>query len=189
MLFSTVPRKVLMPNTRAHSSFVSDEAIWKLWGARTFNILSTALQIQLCQQHTQVYCCSPVTLFFFNSVHHQLSSTSLQYFLWDLRGDWHQELVEASEEDVSSVTDPNVVRGPHEEQQARLDRCDNTDNELRPELPANLDKACRKGSSCTCRKKYYKLHSTVGTHKMNGTATDMKLFYITVVLKAVSDHL
>lgn len=30
MLFSMVPRKVLMPNTSAQSSLVSDEAIWKL---------------------------------------------------------------------------------------------------------------------------------------------------------------
>lgn len=30
MLFRMVPRKVLMPNTKAHSSLVSDEAIWNL---------------------------------------------------------------------------------------------------------------------------------------------------------------
>lgn len=31
MLFRMVPKKVLIPNTKAHSSLVSDEAIWKLW--------------------------------------------------------------------------------------------------------------------------------------------------------------
>lgn len=30
MLFSTVPRNVLMPNTSAQSSLVRDEAIWNL---------------------------------------------------------------------------------------------------------------------------------------------------------------
>lgn len=30
MLFRMVPKKVLIPNTKAHSSLVRDEAIWKL---------------------------------------------------------------------------------------------------------------------------------------------------------------
>lgn len=30
IVFSTVPRKVFTPNTKAHSSLVREEAIWKL---------------------------------------------------------------------------------------------------------------------------------------------------------------
>jgi hypothetical protein len=30
MVFTMVPRKVLIPNTNAHNSLVRDEAIWKL---------------------------------------------------------------------------------------------------------------------------------------------------------------
>ena len=48
------------------------------------------------------------------------------------RGDRHQELVEASEKDIGSVADPNVVCGAHDKQETRLQRCYNTDYQFGP---------------------------------------------------------
>lgn len=76
-------------------------------------------------------------------------------FLWHSRCDRHQELVEASEEDVGNITDPDVSGSAHEEQQARLQRRDDADDELRPDVPTDFGKPRHEGGACTCRAKAY----------------------------------
>lgn len=66
------------------------------------------------------------------------------------RGDGNQELVEASEEDVGPVAQPNVVCPDHKEQQTGLNSCDNGDDQLGPDIPADFHKARHKGRDCTC---------------------------------------
>lgn len=123
MLFRMVPRKVLMPNTKAQSSLVSDDAIWKL--------------------HIQ----SPP--------HHQ-TRRGWPWATWyanmtaaHSHGNGHQELVEAPEEYVGHVTDPDVVSGAHEQQQASLHCCDHTNDKLWPDIPADLNIPCDEGGQGT----------------------------------------
>lgn len=74
------------------------------------------------------------------------------YFTWlHSRGNGHQKLVEASEEDVGHVADPDVVRGAHEEQQTRLHCRDHTDDQLGPDVPTDFHKASDEGRYRTCR--------------------------------------
>ena len=68
------------------------------------------------------------------------------------RGDGHQELVEAPEEDVGCIAEPDVVSVDHEEQQACLQCCDHCDHQLRPDVPPNFCKACCEGCYRACRK-------------------------------------
>lgn len=67
-----------------------------------------------------------------------------------LRGDGHQELVKTPKEDVGTVTDPDVIRRAHEQQQAGLQGCDGKDDQLGPAVPADLHKACSEGGDRTC---------------------------------------
>lgn len=48
MLFRMVPKKVLIPNTKAHSSLVRDEAIWKL---RRQKGKQTLQEVSECQNY------------------------------------------------------------------------------------------------------------------------------------------
>lgn len=109
-----------MPNTRAHSSLVSDEAIWKL--RRRHGIRNDLLD--------------PPTPPDPPSGHS--------------RGDGHEELVEASEQNVGRVADPDVVRVDHEEQQARLQGRDGADHQLGPDLPPDPHEARHEGHHRTC---------------------------------------
>ena len=60
-------------------------------------------------------------------------------------GDRHQKLVEAPEKGVGDVADPDVVGGAHEEQEARLQGRDHPDDQLRPEVPADLHETRQEG--------------------------------------------
>lgn len=126
MLFRMVPKKVLIPNTKAHSSFVSDEAIWNLGRPKeewTLKEVSVAKQ-KCCQQ--------------------SLLKQTLNHILTDSRGYRHQELVESPEENVGNVADPDVVCGAHEKQQSCLDCCDHSNDQLGPQIPLNFHKASSK---------------------------------------------
>lgn len=70
-----------------------------------------------------------------------------------LRGDGHQELVETPEEDVGTVTDPDVIRNTHEQQQAGLQARDGADDQRGPEVPADLNEARDEGGDRTCRRR------------------------------------
>lgn len=67
------------------------------------------------------------------------------------RGNGHQELVEAPEQDVGAVTEPDVVRVDHEQQQTRLQHSDHADDQLGPEVPADFNVAGDEGRHRTCR--------------------------------------
>lgn len=62
-------------------------------------------------------------------------------FIGHLRGNGHQELVEAPEEDVGRVAHPDAVGADHEQQQAALHGRHHGDDQLRPYVPADLHEA------------------------------------------------
>lgn len=123
MLFRMVPKKVLIPNTKAHSSLVSDEAIWKLIRQKEkLTIREVSVKEQKCLQQL-------------------LRKRTAHHILTHSRGYRHQELVEAPEENVGNIADPDVVCGAHEKQQSRLDCCDHSNDQLGPQIPLNFHKA------------------------------------------------
>lgn len=64
-------------------------------------------------------------------------------------GNRHQELVEAPEEGVGDIADPDVVGEAHEKQEACLQGRDDPDEQLGPEVPADLHETCQEGSPRT----------------------------------------
>lgn len=134
MLFRMVPKKVLIPNTRAHSSLVSEDAIWKLRRQKEE------------QTHEEVSAEKKNKPFQPSLIKWKLTRS---YFNGHSRGYGHQELVKSPEENVGNVADPDVVCGAHEKEQSRLRCCDHSDDQLGPQIPTNFHKPSSEGRQCT----------------------------------------
>lgn len=144
IVFSIVPKKVLMPNTSAHISLESDEAIWNLQRCKR-------IQSDEVGSHHQGY----ITTYNSSQKHKgqgRAGSDRRRLMLQHLRGNGNQELIKTSEEDVRNVANPDVLGCSHYQQQTCLHGRDDTNDELRPNVPTDFKISRNEGGKSTWKK-------------------------------------